>query len=178
MMILGIGNKVGSKKCDGFSLIEILLVVVILGVIVTMTIPNFHGSFQGLQLKRSIEKIAQLLRYAQSRSILKNRCHRVVFDSKKRSYWLEEADGRQEDVGVPISYRRLNGRWGKIKKVDESFFVSSDEDKFYFSDDGRIKGADINLCKNDTSINKPLRCMNISTKLQGSIHVRMLVKKN
>src|SRR3989338_7485961 len=108
-----------SRK--GFTIIEILLVIVLLTVAAAMTIPNFTRSFDKLELRDAANKLAYLMRYAQSRAIYNRRPLRLLFDRPMTRYWLEEADDVSEDEiddeTTPVSYRPVTGRFGRISKI-------------------------------------------------------------
>ncbi len=61
----------------GFTLVELLLVVIILGVIVSMSVPRFSNSFDFMKLRSGTYDFAATLEHAQALSILQERFIRL-----------------------------------------------------------------------------------------------------
>ncbi len=55
----------------GFTLIEIMLVVVIIAIATTIAIPKFSGTFSSTRMKDAVRSTIQTARYARSMSILR-----------------------------------------------------------------------------------------------------------
>lgn len=106
------------RATDGFSLIEILIVIVIIGIAAALTVPMF-SSAGSIQLSSAANMVAADLDYAKSMAITRQRNYAVIFDDSTESYQLE-CDGSVIDHPVK------NG----------SFVVN-------FSSDSRIERVDI-----------------------------------
>jgi prepilin-type N-terminal cleavage/methylation domain-containing protein len=76
----------------GFTLIEVMLVVVILAIAAMMAIP-FAVSGASTQLKSAATIIASDLEYAKSMAISRGQNYSVVFDPGAESYQIEDVNG-------------------------------------------------------------------------------------
>lgn len=69
----------------GFTLIETIMVIVILGILAALTIPKFN-SFYGIKLSGAIKKVRSDIRYVQQLGISQHMDTRIVFDTANNSY--------------------------------------------------------------------------------------------
>jgi prepilin-type N-terminal cleavage/methylation domain-containing protein len=65
-----IGNR-QSAISNGFTLIEILLVVVIILIATGISVPLFRGTFKSAQMSDAVRSTIRMARYARSMSIIK-----------------------------------------------------------------------------------------------------------
>lgn len=77
----------------GFTLLEILLVVVIVGVAAAVAMPMFARSFRGAKLRNSVRLVLTVHRHAQTKAVLGQRYTAVLFDTRKGT--LEMVDQGQ-----------------------------------------------------------------------------------
>lgn len=83
MLVTGINKR-------GFSLIEIMVVLLLIGVFTAIAIPTFR-SINGSKLKSTATQLQGLIRDTYSRAALSGKTCRVMFDIDKREYWVEES---------------------------------------------------------------------------------------
>lgn len=153
-----------QQKQSGFTLIEVILVVIVLSVIAAVTIPNFSTSYRHFQLKSAAEQLMYVMRYAQSRAVSKNIMVRLEFDDNNSKYWLTEQD--EELSGNEIVYKRVSGRLGKRYSLTNKESLEVDKQVLNFYPSGQIEKTRLILC-NDHD-----RCYTISTKEQrGHINI-------
>ena len=146
----------------GFTFIEIILVVLVLGILAGLSIPNFSHTYQRLQLRKTAEDLAYLMRYAQSRAITTNFLLRLEFDSQYTSYWLSEKEIEDSPLA---SYQRLSSQFGRVFHIPSKVSVQSDHQTIDFYPDGNIAKQSITVCSFK-------QCMVVSTKEQrGSVYV-------
>jgi len=94
---LTIDKEWGRRKgtTQAFSLIELLLVVVILGIIAGLAIPNFSKAYTTLQVQQTAKNLLFLMRYAQTQAIIKQKEFRIDLDQENYTYQLKQASGVQ-----------------------------------------------------------------------------------
>ena len=91
-----------SSRRKGFTTIEVLLVIVLLGLIATTVIPNIGGIFR-VSVKSSVRRFAAIVKYTYDQAILTGRIHRIVLDLDEQSWKVEAAEANQ----LPSDEKRL-----------------------------------------------------------------------
>ncbi len=91
-----------TSRKSGFTLIEILLVVVLLGIMASTLIPNVSSVFR-VGLKSSVRRYSALVKFAYDNAILTGRIHRIVLDLDKQNWSVEAAKPGQ----LPVDKERL-----------------------------------------------------------------------
>lgn len=81
-----------SRK--GFTTIEVLLVVVLLGLIASTVMPSV-GSIFRVGLKSSVRRFAAIVKYAYDYSILTGKVHRIVLNLDEQTWKVEAAEPGQ-----------------------------------------------------------------------------------
>ncbi len=182
----------------GFTLIEIVLVVVLLGIIVSMSLPSFRSSYNKFLLEKAGNDLAYLMRYAQSRAITQGKEIRLVFSEDFEKYWLEQrtidssaaADPsvkRGEKNSAKEAFTKIPGRWGRNFSVRPELKVQSrgiSLVKFYPG--GKIDRVTLHVCHGKSCAEQGQRdfeensskesclqeCMTVSTKYQrGAVQI-------
>lgn len=69
------------KKYDGFSLIELVVVLVVVGILIIVAIPSFFKYLQMNNISQNAQKLYYNLQYARSEAIKKNTTVFVVFQT-------------------------------------------------------------------------------------------------
>ena len=80
------------RKNEGFTLIELTVVIILLGLLITFTIPRFQDSVLTDTLETSARRIISLIYSIRSDAIRENRDYVLKFDLASGSYWVESLD--------------------------------------------------------------------------------------
>ena len=103
-----VGNRFFRNSLSGFTLIELILVLVIIGFLTSLVAPAIT-SRTGLRLKTTVKRVAAGLRFARSQAVVSGSNYRATFD-------LENGQVTIESLARDDPYRR--GAWGNDKQED------------------------------------------------------------
>ncbi len=78
-----------TNSVAGFTLLELIFVVLILVLIATLAIPQFRKSFNYLGLQNFVSDVVSYARYAQAKAIMDGRTKRLFFDIENKRLRLE-----------------------------------------------------------------------------------------
>jgi prepilin-type N-terminal cleavage/methylation domain-containing protein len=78
----------GSGRNRGFTLIEMAIVCVLIGILAAMAVPMFTRIFPRIKCRAEARNILNTIRVARSRAIAENTQYGVYFDSNARQYLL------------------------------------------------------------------------------------------
>ena len=86
--------RIHSRK--GFTLLELVIVVVIIGIVVAIGLPSFNKAFLRTELNAAIRELTQTLVYAHQCAVSEGISYKVNFSLKNQSYWLSSEDKSQK----------------------------------------------------------------------------------
>jgi prepilin-type N-terminal cleavage/methylation domain-containing protein len=91
-------STTGRKDNKGFTLLELILVMVIISAVLGMAAPSLRGFFASRKAHDAAAGILSLMRYARSQAITEGRSYRLNLDPVEGAYWLtvNEAGGYAE----------------------------------------------------------------------------------
>lgn len=77
-----------SGRRRGFTLLELLAVVALLGIILFFVVPNVDAMTPGARLKSTARKIASTMELAQGEAIASQKEFTVAYDLSRQTYWI------------------------------------------------------------------------------------------
>lgn len=95
-----------SKPVVGFTLLELIGVLVIIALLMAMVAPSLRGFTASRQINNSAAQIVALMRHARDMSINEGKVYQFNFDAQAGHYWLTQQDG--------VSYKELDESFGQI----------------------------------------------------------------
>lgn len=115
----------GSPLQRGYSLVELLVVVAIIGALSLFTVPGFVNMYRASKLKTSMTKFANDCRGARQRAVTHSTTVRIAYVPNGRAYYI------QESTNEGASWSPL-GQTPRM--LEESVFFKEDEGGNAFTD--------------------------------------------
>lgn len=112
------------KKEAGFTLIELIVVILVVGILSYVAVANFEGTHGRLQYETMLRKMAADVRYARDLSMTSGQGVRFYIDETNNRYYLKWADGTyvQNPVGGGDFIIQLGaGKFGNVHITGTAF---------------------------------------------------------
>jgi type II secretion system protein H len=94
------------RRTFGFTLLEMILVMLIICTMLAITAPSLRGFFASRETKDVAEQILALTKYASSQAVAEGRIYCLNFNTRDNAYWLTVQDqGVYRDLGVEMGRR-------------------------------------------------------------------------
>jgi prepilin-type N-terminal cleavage/methylation domain-containing protein len=132
------------KPSNAFTLIEILLVVIIIGIVLALSAPNFSKAYSRFQLDKTADDLLNCSRWAQAMAIGQERTIALSFSHDHRSYDLTRIQVNEESDD-PQSFEPVIGPLGRMHQIPEGIGLDAKSDNIYFYPDGTIDPATVQL---------------------------------
>ncbi len=124
-----------ASKQRGFTLIEILVVMVMLAVIAGAVAYNMSGSLEAAKIRNASKDLVSALRQTRSQAVVKHEEQQLVIDVEQKNYRFP---GKEEPVVLPAGM--------EIKVYAAASEVPTDKQAgFRFFSDGSSTGGRITL---------------------------------
>lgn len=131
------------RESSGFTLLELVMVMVILAIVAGAMAPSLRGFGIGRQTSNSADLIVGLADYAQTQAIAEGRTYRLNFDPSGQAFWLT---AQENGAFVP-----LNNDYGQRFELSQGMSIQTnlpqqpDGQYAEFSATGRLVPATITL---------------------------------
>jgi type II secretory pathway pseudopilin PulG len=104
------------KNTRAFTLIELTMVVLLAGLFMSLTIPQFQNAVMKDNLKSSIRRIVRQVGILRNEAIRNNQDYDLRFDLESNRYWVEnsgmselqKAEAREKPISLPEGVRILD----------------------------------------------------------------------
>jgi len=84
----------------GFSLVEMIIVIALIGVIATFAVPAFQNYVRNRNLKTATQEVASEFFVIRERALAESQTYRIVFDDVNNQYTIEQRTA----LGPPVVY--------------------------------------------------------------------------
>lgn len=115
------GARTPRRRTSGFTLLELILVMVVIFTLATVVAPRFSDFFPNFQVKKHSEHLLAYARKARSEAATTGLRQRLIVDSKAKKYWIELEARPIKEPGV---FRSLGGAWTEEQLPDAMEFES------------------------------------------------------
>ena len=160
----------------GFSLVELMVVIVVMTVLAGVLVPNFTGDRDEAKLRNAGRTVLNTMKLAASLAATHGRVHRVQFDVQKKRCWIEVRDDERvfkpvrdsrEDLGENLEIRLRRPEPVLAPSAGEpppppldprearrfGIAVNEDLDRIYFHPDGTADAREVLVrAKNGESV--------------------------
>ncbi|MDD2702661.1 MAG: prepilin-type N-terminal cleavage/methylation domain-containing protein [Candidatus Omnitrophica bacterium] len=114
----------------GYTFIELICVVIIVGILAGISVPQVKNVFLGVQLESTAQELRSFMDYVRQRSFLERVVIRIHISPDEAEYWAAESG----------SVKRL-----KTFRIPSGIHIESDKEEIFFYPDGKSDKADIRL---------------------------------
>jgi general secretion pathway protein H len=100
-----------TRKARGFSLLELMIVLLLMAVVSAVVYPSMSSGMRGLRLESTARRVATLMKVARNRAVQEQSVYRVGFDREKNVYFLADDYGkslREFPLGEEITCKQIS----------------------------------------------------------------------
>ena len=91
------------KTSKGFSLVELIIVMAIIGIVLAIASPSFYKYRQNTNLKEAARDLAGDISFWRQTSVAENVRYRIVFDQPSNSYTIQRESPANSGTYVDVS---------------------------------------------------------------------------
>jgi prepilin-type N-terminal cleavage/methylation domain-containing protein len=132
------GRRRHTQPQAGFSLIELMIVMVVLGILAAAVMPIYGGSVKTMRVRSFQSDLVQLIGYIQERAVTDVQEYRLYVDEREGTYWVmrhvgwEDEDKvfemARDDLGtvrrLPAGLEvKLDSHWRKDRERDAEYMT-------------------------------------------------------
>jgi type II secretion system protein H len=101
-------------RCGGFTLIELMVVLAVIGIVTALILPEMQGTFQDMLLRSTGRQLVGACGLASSQAVTVNQPHQLRLDVDAGSYLVEPVSGPVEAGQNLRLHRHLPGAKGDL----------------------------------------------------------------
>jgi general secretion pathway protein H len=128
-----------TRRYEGFTLIEVLLVILLLSLAAALSAPRFKTTWTGIQYDRQVTRFINVIRYARTQSRADNCVYKLVYDPQRHSYYLERREAG--DQPAHRKFRKIHSRFGYEIKLDDTIELETAHNQLVIFPGGATTGG-------------------------------------
>lgn len=102
----GTGHIFRDSKRDGFTLIELIIVLFLMGIIAGLAGLYIGKDTGSLELKKFTKEVSAVMRYARNRAVSEKKIYCFVIDKDEHKFWLYSEDTDYTNV-TPVMDKEI-----------------------------------------------------------------------
>ena len=103
-----------ADYCSAFTLIELMVVIVLIGIMTAMILPEMKGTYEDALLRSTGRELVSVCGLASSHAVSVNQAHRLHFDPKTGHYSIERGTSDHRTESRSVSAREVPGGEGEL----------------------------------------------------------------
>ncbi len=137
-------HKMRHDGSCGFTLLELIVVMVILSTVLAMAAPSLRGFFGSRQTHDTAAQILALTQLARSQAISEGIIYRLNFDTKQRTYWLTAQQSGTYEIPKTEFGRMFTLPKDMVMELED---IDEDDDDMFiaFTPQGTVTAATVRL---------------------------------
>src|SRR5688500_9566548 len=108
-----------TRTASGFTLLELVLVLVIISTALAMAAPALRGWSKGARLRDAGDQFLAVARWARSQAVSNSRVYRLNVDANAGRYWVTVQDGTE--------FVSTGSDFGQVFALPSGFGISMNE---------------------------------------------------
>ncbi len=122
-----------NKYLTGFTLIELVLVILLISILIGLSTPIFRRTFSNLELKNTTYNISKMINYAEEMAIIDKVNYKINFDFEKGKYWITKGE------------EKIGGRYGRTFFLPRGLTFTGKREEITLYPDGSSGRAEIKI---------------------------------
>jgi type II secretion system protein H len=125
------------RRHPGFTLIELILVLVIMCTVMALAAPTLRGWSKGSRLRNSADEFIAATRWARSRAASDGSNYVIVIDKQSNTYKVQVQTGQ--------TYTDADGQFAAAATLPDGSKIESSDDSITFYPTGRVEPATVRI---------------------------------
>src|ERR1035441_3662339 len=111
-----LNDRAGQRRdyLSAFTLIELMVVIVLIGIMTAMILPEMKGTYEDALLRSTSRELVSVCSLASSHAVSVNQAHRLRLDLKTGHYSIERRMSNRGAKGRSVAAREVIGGEGEL----------------------------------------------------------------